>query len=310
MKHFRAAARWILAATLLALGFAAAGQAPAAPGLYLWEVHSLTNRVYLFGTIHAGKAGWFPLPAPIESALADSRVLVVEADITNAEAMAKSAATMVYAPPDALAKHVRADDYLRFRRLLGKYSLPEGQVAQLKPFMAASLLVFGEWGRLGYLPQHGIDSYIIARAKAEAKPILEIEGVAAQAALLGSLTEEENDLAFRGVLSAIESGLTSEQITGMVNAWQVGDPALLLEVARKYNNEVPGAEAFEEKFIWGRHDAMAKKIEGYLSESRERHFIAVGALHLAGPRGLVEMLRRRGYMVRQSGSSNEPAGVK
>jgi uncharacterized protein YbaP (TraB family) len=56
---------------------------------------------------------------------------------------------------------------------------------------------------------------------------------------------------------------------------------------------VRGAKEFEEKFVWGRHDAMLKKIEGYLNDSKERHFVAVGALHLAGPTGLVEMLRRR-----------------
>ena len=44
---------------------------------------------------------------------------------------------------------------------------------------------------------------------------------------------------------------------------------------------------------------MLAKIEGYLNESRERHFIAVGALHLAGPRGLVEQLKKRGYVVKQ-----------
>ena len=62
---------------------------------------------------------------------------------------------------------------------------------------------------------------------------------------------------------------------------------------------MPGAAEFEEKFIWSRHDAMVRKIEGYLGESRERHFIAVGSLHLAGERGLVEMLARRGYVVTQ-----------
>jgi hypothetical protein len=44
---------------------------------------------------------------------------------------------------------------------------------------------------------------------------------------------------------------------------------------------------------------MLKKIDGYLTQSKDRHFIAVGALHLAGPRGLVEELRKRGDGVRQ-----------
>jgi uncharacterized protein len=44
---------------------------------------------------------------------------------------------------------------------------------------------------------------------------------------------------------------------------------------------------------------MIEKIEGYLNQSKDRHFIAVGALHLAGPEGLVEMLRKRGYVVKQ-----------
>jgi uncharacterized protein YbaP (TraB family) len=102
-----------------------------------------------------------------------------------------------------------------------------------------------------------------------------------------------------GTLAALESGLTNEQITGMVGAWEFGDPSLMLEIARRYNDQVPGAKEFEEKFIWARHPEMLAKIEGYLNNSRERHFIAVGALHLSGPRGLVEQLKKRGYVVKQ-----------
>ncbi len=286
----------------LGLLFAAAGalaQSQAGGRHYLWEVKSLTNRVYLFGTIHAGKAAWFPMADAIENAFADSRFLVVEADITDAEAMRKSAASMVYAPPDALDKHVKAADYARFVKLAARYGLPAEQLGQMKPFPAVSLLVFSEWGRLGYLPQHGLDAYLIGKARESGKRILEIEGVEAQTRIMDSLGEEENRTLFAGALSALESGLTSEQITGLVNAWQIGDPALLLEIARKYNEGTPGAKEFEEKFVWSRHEAMAAKIEGYLNNSRERHFVAVGSLHLAGPRGLVEMLKARGYLVRQ-----------
>jgi uncharacterized protein YbaP (TraB family) len=84
-----------------------------------------------------------------------------------------------------------------------------------------------------------------------------------------------------------------------VNAWQSGDADLLLEVSRAYSETVPGAKELEEKFIWSRHDAMANKIESYLL-GRDPVFVAVGALHLAGPRGLVEILKKRGYSVRQS----------
>jgi uncharacterized protein YbaP (TraB family) len=144
----------------------------------------------------------------------------------------------------------------------------------------------------------GIDAYLIKKAREEKKTVVEVEGIDMQVKLMDSLTDSENRMIFDGTLTALESGLTGEQITGMVNAWQSGDPELMLEIARKYNDQVPGAREFEEKFIWARHEDMAKKIEGYLA-SKERHFVAVGALHLAGPRGLVEMLRKRGYIVRQ-----------
>ena len=48
---------------------------PAAAKQYLWEVVGLTNRLYLYGTVHAGKKDWFPLPKPVEDAFADSSVL-------------------------------------------------------------------------------------------------------------------------------------------------------------------------------------------------------------------------------------------
>jgi uncharacterized protein YbaP (TraB family) len=283
------------AAALLALALSL----PAAAANFLWEVKSVTNRVYLFGTVHAAKQEWYPLPAAVEEAYADSKVLVVEADVSDKAQMEKTAPAMMYSPPDTLKDHVDAEDYERFRKLLPRYQLPERSVAQMKPFMAVSLLVFSEWARLGYLPNIGIDAYFINKAKADLKPIVEIEGVDAQVKLMDSLTDAQQKQIFRGNLKALEMGLASEQITGMVNAWQVGDPDLMLEVARKYNELVPGANEFEEKFVWSRHDSMLEKIEGYLNDTRDRHFIAVGSLHLAGPRGLVELLRKRGYIVRQ-----------
>jgi hypothetical protein len=286
----------VLSLLLLALALAAT---PAAAATYLWEVAGLANRVYLYGTVHAGKKDWFPLPREVEEAFADSKVLVVEADVSNTAELKKYDSTMIYTPPDALARHVPPEHYERFRKLLPRYSLAESSIAQVKPFMAVSTLVFMEWARQGYLPSYGIDGYLLAKAKSEGKPVEELEGIDAQMKLMDSLTDQENEQLFAGTVMALETGLSGEQINGLVKAWQDGNPDALLDIARKYNAQVKGAAQFEEKFIWGRHDDMVKKIEGYLTGTKDRHFIAVGSLHLAGPRGLVEMLRKRGYVVRQ-----------
>jgi len=268
------------------------------PKSYLWEVTGLTNRVYLFGTIHAGKDSFYPLPEAVERAFTQSKVLVVEADITDAKAMADSMVGMTYTPPDRLDKNISRESWERFRKQLARYGLPEAEMVKLKPFMAVSLVVFSEWNALGYQPQFGVDSYLIERAKVAKKRIVEIEGVAEQTRVLNSFTDPEFKALFEATLEALESGKSGAQIEAMVKYWQEGNPEGLLEAANRYSEGSPMLIAFEEKLVWDRHEAMVKKIEEYLN-AREPYFVAVGGLHLAGPRGLLEMLKARGFAVRQ-----------
>ena len=286
-------------ACIIALALAPLTALAADTSAFLWEVTSMTNKAYLYGTVHAGKAEWFPLPIVVEEAFNDATVLAIEADITDTAAMSQHGGSMAYTAPDSLKAHVPPEDYDRFRKLLARYRFPEAEVTQMKPFMAVSLLVFAEWARQGYIARFGVDQYLIKKAKAENKRIVELEGVATQVKLMDSLTEKQNLELFGGTLMALETGLSSDQVNGMVGAWLRGDPDTMLLIARSYNDRVKGAAEFEEKFIWSRHDDMLKKVEGFLNTTKERHFVAVGALHLAGPRGLVEMLRKKGYIVRQ-----------
>jgi hypothetical protein len=265
---------------------------------YLWEVTGLTNRVYLFGTVHAGKDSFYPLPDAVERAFAQSKVLVVEADITDAKAMEYSMIGLTYTPPNRLDKNLSPQSWARFRKQLARYGLPEAEVVKLKPFMAVSLAVFAEWNALGYQPQFGVDSYLIERARVGKKRIVELEGIAEQTRVLNSFTDPELAAMFESTLDALESGKSAAQIESMVKAWQQGNPDLLLEAANRYSEGAPMLVVFEEKLVWERHGAMVKKIEDFLN-AREPYFVAVGSLHLAGPRGLLAMLKARGFAVRQ-----------
>lgn len=284
-----------LALAAIALGLAL----PVAAQNFLWQVDSLTNRVYLFGTVHAGKAGWFPLPPTVEKAFAECPVLAVEADITDQKAMQVSSAGSTYTPPDTLARHVDAADYARLLAIAADYDVPSTELDRMKPFMAASLLVFADWARLGYSPAFSVDGYLIELAHARGKRVVELEGVGAQMKLIDSLTDAQNRTVFAGTVEALESGLTDRQIEGIAHAWQIGDTEALLAVAKRYDERVPGAAQIEEKFVWSRNPGLLAKITGYLDTGKDAHFVAVGALHLVGPRGLVEALRSRGYQVRR-----------
>lgn len=53
-----------------------------------------------------------------------------------------------------------------------------------------------------------------------------------------------------------------------------------------------------EKLIYERNRNMVSKIEEFL-RTKETYFVVVGAGHLVGKKGIIEMLRGKGYPVEQ-----------
>jgi uncharacterized protein YbaP (TraB family) len=48
--------------------------------IFLWKCTKGMNTIYLLGTIHVAKPGFYPLPLEMQKALASSKILFVEAD--------------------------------------------------------------------------------------------------------------------------------------------------------------------------------------------------------------------------------------
>ena len=53
-----------------------------------------------------------------------------------------------------------------------------------------------------------------------------------------------------------------------------------------------------EKLIYERNRSMASKIEDYL-KTKETYFVVVGAGHLVGSQGIIELLKGKGFVVEQ-----------
>jgi uncharacterized protein YbaP (TraB family) len=68
----------------------------------------------------------------------------------------------------------------------------------------------------------------------------------------------------------------------------------LLDSINKFNSE---SAAFDEKFIYQRNYLQASSIDSIL-KSGSSLFVGVGAAHLPGDRGVIEILRKKGYKLR------------
>ena len=271
---------------------------PSRTNSFLWEVKSPTATVWLFGTMHVGKQSFYPLSEAVESAFDQSAKLVVEADIGGSVPSAEMDSLISYSPPDTLDKHIPKPLYERLKTQLARLNMPEEAVKPMKPFVVGGFLSMMEFSRFGYDMNLGVDAYLLERAKAAAKPVGELESMTAQLKMMNNMPAKLQEDFLENAITALELGRAAEQVTGMVNAWQTGDGKLMAEVTAEVNRGMKSTAQLDDIMLHGRHEAMVKKIEGYLA-AKAVHFVAVGSLHLVGPRGLVQMLKSRGYEVTQ-----------
>ena len=69
-----------------------------------------------------------------------------------------------------------------------------------------------------------------------------------------------------------------------------------LDLLDSINRLTSQSDAFDEKFLYKRNEIQANSIDSILKKASL--FVGVGAAHLPGERGVIEMLRRKGYKLR------------
>ena len=266
---------------------------------FLWQITSKQNVVYVLGSVHVGNSSLYPLNESIEDAFNKSSVLVIEADATDAQAMMGAMMTALYTPPDNISNHLPQDLIVRMQKILPKYNLPMEAVQMMKPYMAAMMLTLSESARLGYAPEQGIDSHFINRAKTDQKKIIELESVDIQMRIMDSLTAKEQTAMFKHTLISIEKHKVGDELKAMFSAWKQGDPVQLAKLADASLADVPELQTtFNEKMIISRNKSMSGKIEAFL-QNQETYFVVVGAMHLTGEQGIINLLRKKNFQVKQ-----------
>jgi len=287
--------RGLIAAVALAC---AATAAPAEAGkLFLWEVTSGTHAVYVFGSMHAARQDFYPLPAIVEDAYRQADELVVEVDITDQQKVAATLPLLTYAPPDSLERHLSAGVWKQLQSAAQGSGSDVAVLKPLKPAIVASGLLVGALLKHGYDPQAGIDMHFLAEAHADGKPIVELETAEFQAGVLGGLSDEEGDAMLGETLEEMRSGELLTMADQLAAAWKAGDDEALGRLLREENRD-PASKRIFEKLFDERNPAMAEKIAA-LAAGPRRALVVIGAGHLSGDNNVLQLLQARGLRVRQ-----------
>ena len=262
----------------------------------LWRVKSGQNAIYVLGSIHFLKKENYPLNKNIEEAFAKSKKLVLEIDLQTTDREKALQVTMqkaVNRDGSTLQQNVSEETYALVERQTRELGLDLRPLSLFKPWYVALTLSALKLQKLGLDPNYGVDRYLAERAKNSGKAIAGLETFEFQMGLFDELSPRDQELMLRQTIQEMDS---FEKSAGqIVQAWGKGDSASLEESLLASMREYPD---LYQRLVVDRNRRWLPQIKKMV-EQGESVLIAVGAAHLVGKDGIIELLKQQGYTVEQ-----------
>lgn len=294
---------------LFAFLFGLMGQVAHAAGLgeanlprrgQLYKVTLDGKTSYLFGTIHVGKDGFYPLDAQASRALLDSKALVIELDIRENALFQKAMALHGrYPAGDKVQNHLQPETLQKLAPALARAGMSLQSVQQFKPWLIANLLVGAELDTRGFKRAQAVEYALLAAAKEQDKAVRQLESAEYQLGLFDTLDARQQEQYLVESLADLASGTAMKKSLALIEAWNAADIPGIQAAWRTATSGNSIAAGFMQRVLLGkRNPEMAANIERIMQQDKVA-FVGVGLLHLIGEDGLPQLLKRRGYRVEQ-----------
>lgn len=276
----------------------------------LWKVsgNGAKGESYLLGTHHLAPISMLDSITGFSVALDAVEAVGGEIDMSEQASQAPLMMQYMMAPSDStLSKLLTPEQADSVMKVMAKYMGPGASIeaiAPLKPAAIATQLALME--TLATMPPEvaqavasgqQLDSQIQAMGRAATKEIIAMESIEQQLELLfgAPLTKQTEDL-MDGVKQILE-GKAVENARKLSEAYMNQDLAAIKK--QVFDSEDSDPEDLK-RLITDRNGEWATKLAGILPE--KTILLAVGCGHLPGPDGLIELLRKAGYLVEPYGN--------
>jgi uncharacterized protein YbaP (TraB family) len=262
----------------------------------LWQVQTFGQQAtapfsYIFGTIHSEDPRVLQLPSQIQHALAQSKNFCMEflPDMGNTAILTKS---MVYTDGQNLQAVIGQPLFEQLLPLMSKRGIPAQAFMLFKPWAVYITLSMPQ-------PKTGmfLDLLLYETAKRQGKSVCGLETVEEQVDVFAKTALDDQRLLLRQLVSNPQ--VTEEQVARMIPKYLERDLAGLVAMSAEQplatDQEKQIAEAFLKRLVDERNLKMVERMVPKFSEGST--FIAVGALHLPGQQGILQLLANQGHTV-------------
>jgi len=253
----------------------------------LWEItgKGLKQPSFLYGTIHLQDKRVFEYGKVVKSIFDTSAAYAMEVNMDDVDAGSLKNKIMLEKPLDETLPpktYATLDSLMRLRTGGGV-----GMYKSMKPFFIAGELIKAYQHQDMPFP---LDIDFFKKAKKKNKKTIGIEKIEEQLAAVDKMTvEEQADM----IIDAFkEWEKTGELYNKMMDVYLSQDITQLSALMK----DTTLAPSFETALITDRNKVMAKRIDSIIQ--LQPTFNAIGAGHLSGPEGVVELLKQRGYTLK------------
>ena len=257
----------------------------------LWKISGkeLKKPSYVFGTIHAICTSDYFFTKPMQTALNNSKQLILEVNL-NDPAIAQEYQTHMTLPEGTELKNYfsNEDEYRQFAERLQSYTdMDISLFSKFKPLVLLSALSMKSFACSA---TSSYETNLMDLAKAAHIPIRGLETALSQFEIFDHLTNEEiKELLFEGLEeSRPEKGNKEEQMMVLYKNQDIDGLYNLLSSSKELKGH-------EQEFLINRNINWVKDLPKLMDE--KPCFIAVGAAHLAGESGILNLLAKEGYRV-------------
>ncbi len=256
--------------------------------LYKIEGKGLKKPSYLFGTIHLiCEKDMFPVDK-LQGYLDQTGQTLLEMEMSDPAIMKKVMEGSIMKGGKTVKDLLKPQDYAKLDDLYKSYlGISFDALASFKPLIATTVFLTSP-KVLGCQPPQVYDNVLAQEAKARKVPVIGLETAEEQIAVIDSQSIEEQIKGLKEFSGNPQKSIDSFQ--KLYKLYIAQDSDALYTLALSEMNEAAFSQA---SFLDDRNTKWIPVIEKNISATPT--FIGVGAAHLGGKNGVVNLLRAKGY---------------